>query len=255
MAAVQIYSDISLFSVPSSCTFITGPSRNITGSKLYFSRSHDLLGFSVVLFPVHSETDEWTVKWQTVFLCFFLPLSLYYSAQTFSHDWTNPVGIDLPSVVPRSQSVGFLWTIDRPVAETTWQHTTLTGGTHPCRRWDSNLLFQQVSFAVPHLRPHGQWNRPFTLSCHGFLTLRCNTELTGYCQSVPCTDITHSHEQLKFILCVCPSLLLPPHWMQFDSLKDHIQWRLVHLRTVPCAEQNPSYWRRADDTIMISLVQ
>jgi hypothetical protein len=36
-------------------------------------------------------------------------------------------------------SVGFLWTTDQPVAETsTWQHTTLTRYRHPYPRWDTN---------------------------------------------------------------------------------------------------------------------
>jgi hypothetical protein len=46
---------------------------------------------------------------------------------TITHIWDTP------------QSVGFLWTSDQPVAETsTWQHTTLTRDRHPCPRWDSN---------------------------------------------------------------------------------------------------------------------
>jgi len=37
------------------------------------------------------------------------------------------------------QSVGFLWTSDQLVVETsTWQHTTLTTERHPCPRWDPN---------------------------------------------------------------------------------------------------------------------
>ena len=48
------------------------------------------------------------------------------------------------------RSVGLLWTNDKPYAETsTSQHTTLTRDRHPCRRWDSNPQFQQVSGRRP----------------------------------------------------------------------------------------------------------
>jgi len=50
------------------------------------------------------------------------------------------------------QSVGFLWTSDRPIAETsTWQHTTLTADRHPCTRWDSNPQSQETSVRPPTL--------------------------------------------------------------------------------------------------------
>ena len=49
-----------------------------------------------------------------------------------------------------SQSVGLLWTSDRPVAETsTWQHTTLTTDKHPRPRRDSNPQSQQASRRRP----------------------------------------------------------------------------------------------------------
>jgi len=45
-----------------------------------------------------------------------------------------------------SQSVGLLWTSDRPVAETsTWQHATLNIDRHPCPWWGSNPQSQQAS--------------------------------------------------------------------------------------------------------------
>jgi len=53
MAAVQFYPDITLFSAPSSSTFITGPSSDITGGRFGVSSFHDLSGLSVVLFPTH----------------------------------------------------------------------------------------------------------------------------------------------------------------------------------------------------------
>ena len=48
------------------------------------------------------------------------------------------------------QSVGFLWTSDQLVAESsTWQHITLTTDKHPCPRWDSNPRSQQASGRRP----------------------------------------------------------------------------------------------------------
>jgi len=45
-----------------------------------------------------------------------------------------------------TQSVGLLWTGDRPVVQTsTWQHTTFTRYRHPCPRRDSNPRYQQAS--------------------------------------------------------------------------------------------------------------
>jgi hypothetical protein len=56
-----------------------------------------------------------------------------------------------------SQSVGLLWTRDRPVAETsTWQHKHCTRDKHPCPRWDSNPRSQQALGR----RPCGHWDRP-----------------------------------------------------------------------------------------------
>jgi hypothetical protein len=43
------------------------------------------------------------------------------------------------------QSVGLLWTRDRPLAETsTWQHTTLTRDKHRCTWWESNPQSRQA---------------------------------------------------------------------------------------------------------------
>jgi len=50
-----------------------------------------------------------------------------------------------------SHSVGFLWTSDQSVAETsTWQHTALTTDRHPCPGWDSNPQSQQASGGVTY---------------------------------------------------------------------------------------------------------
>jgi hypothetical protein len=49
-----------------------------------------------------------------------------------------------------TQSVGLLWTSDRPVAEiSTWQHTTLKRDIHPCHLSNSNPQPQQLSGRGP----------------------------------------------------------------------------------------------------------
>jgi hypothetical protein len=54
------------------------------------------------------------------------------------------------------QSVGFLWTSDQSIAETsTWQNTTHTTDKPPCPRWDSNPWSQHAS----GLRPRSHWVR------------------------------------------------------------------------------------------------
>jgi hypothetical protein len=62
-------------------------------------------------------------------------------------------------------SVGLLWTSDRPVAEpSTWQHTTQHkqgGDNHnPGRIWTRNP--RKRAAADPRLRPRGPWDRPYT---------------------------------------------------------------------------------------------
>jgi hypothetical protein len=55
-----------------------------------------------------------------------------------------------------TQSVGLLWTTDRPAAETsTWQHATLTWDWHLCHRRDSNHNPSKRSAAEPRIRPLG----------------------------------------------------------------------------------------------------
>jgi hypothetical protein len=65
-------------------------------------------------------------------------------------------------ITHNTQSVGFLWTSDQLVAETsTWQHATLKIDRHPCPRRDSNPQSQQASGCRPCLRPRGHWDRLF----------------------------------------------------------------------------------------------
>ena len=48
------------------------------------------------------------------------------------------------------QSVGLLWTGDRPVKETsTWQRMIFTRDRHPCQQWDSNPQSQQANGRRP----------------------------------------------------------------------------------------------------------
>jgi hypothetical protein len=62
MAAIEFYPDITLFSAPSSSTFVTGPSSDITGGRFGVSSFHDLSGLSVVLFPTHRSPMNRLVK-------------------------------------------------------------------------------------------------------------------------------------------------------------------------------------------------
>jgi hypothetical protein len=54
------------------------------------------------------------------------------------------------------QSVGLLWTRDRPIAESfTWQHKHSQETKHPYPRWDSNPRSQQALCR----RPRGHWDQ------------------------------------------------------------------------------------------------
>jgi hypothetical protein len=92
------------------------------------------------------------------------------SSSTFlSNVSTAVVGLGLLCEVPRShsdtsQSVGLLWTSDRPVTGTsTWQHTR---DRHPWPQWNSNPQSQQVSGRRPMpytARPLRSARAPLTL--------------------------------------------------------------------------------------------
>jgi len=59
-----------------------------------------------------------------------------------------------------SQSVVLLWASDQLVTEaSTWQHTTLTTGKHPCPRWDRTHDLSRGAAADLRLRPRGHWDR------------------------------------------------------------------------------------------------
>jgi hypothetical protein len=69
---------------------------------------------------------------------FFHSLFLSFCRSVFSSTYTLRVYrvivfFCLHSMTHTSQSVGMLWTSDRPLTETSsWQYTTFTRGTHPC---------------------------------------------------------------------------------------------------------------------------
>ena len=84
-----------------------------------------------------------------------LPIYIYIyiyfcSAATQRGSWSPHAWGFLITQKDALQSVGFLWTSDQLVAETsTWQHTTLTIEKHPCPWWDSNTRSQQASGRRP----------------------------------------------------------------------------------------------------------
>jgi hypothetical protein len=61
-AAAQFYPDTTVFSAPSSSTFSTGPSSDITGGRFEVSSFHKLTGLSVVLFPAHRSSMNRLLK-------------------------------------------------------------------------------------------------------------------------------------------------------------------------------------------------
>jgi len=72
-----------------------------------------------------------------IFLCL-----LIVGVESYCFTWSYSV--------PHTDSVGILWTSDRPVAETsTWQHTTLTRDRFPSFLWDSNPQPQLASSRRP----------------------------------------------------------------------------------------------------------
>jgi hypothetical protein len=65
------------------------------------------------------------------------------------------------------QSVGFLWTSDRPVAETsTWQHKHSQQTSIPPAAFEPAIPTIETD-ADPRLRPRGYWNRLYlSIRCH-----------------------------------------------------------------------------------------
>jgi hypothetical protein len=60
-------------------------------------------------------------------------------------------------------SVGLLLMIDRPIAETSTWHTTLTIDRHPCPRRGWTHSPSKRTAADPRLRPRGHWDRQWDL--------------------------------------------------------------------------------------------
>jgi hypothetical protein len=84
------------------------------------------------------------------------------------------------------QSVGLLWTRDRPVAEaSTWQHKHCTRDKHPCPGGIRTHDPSKRSAADLRLRPCGQWDRQdWFLRCH---TLASYSVIRAECFFKICT--------------------------------------------------------------------
>jgi hypothetical protein len=64
------------------------------------------------------------------------------------------------------QSVGFLWTSDQSIAETsTLQHTTLTTDKHPCPGGIRTHDLSRRAAVDLRLRPRGHWDRLMVNYC------------------------------------------------------------------------------------------
>ena len=158
--------------------------------------------FSVVTLPKRWFTFVWSCylmkRKEKIRLCTTNDLSLRF-VSLWRNSPTRARVASFMRFLDHTQSVGLLWTRDRPVAETsTWQYTTLTTDRHPCARRDFFfsvlhlyyyfvLIVLAVSFVLtvkhtqqtnihapggiqtrnpskrsaadPRLRPPGHWNR------------------------------------------------------------------------------------------------
>jgi hypothetical protein len=86
-------------------------------------------------------------------LCFSSPPPYRGASTRFQ---ASPYGASRSHSLDAPHSVGFLWTSDQPVVETsTWQHTTLTRYKHLRSQRDSNPHSQQESGRRPTPRGHG----------------------------------------------------------------------------------------------------
>jgi hypothetical protein len=112
----------------------------------------------------------------------------------------------LTTLIDTPQSVGLLWTSDRPVAET----TTLTRDTYPCPRRDSNPQPQQASGRRPTAYRLSPWDRIHVcwLPCAGLDTyrlrvVRCHATLVFW---------TPHFERAALTFIFCPNCKLQPHY-------------------------------------------
>jgi len=78
----------------------------------------------------------------TSFLIMIFLCPLIVGVESYCFTWSYSVA--------HTDSVGILWTSDRPAPETcTWQHTTLTRDRYSSSRWDSNPQSQHASSRRP----------------------------------------------------------------------------------------------------------
>ena len=108
-------------------------------------------------------------------------------------------------------SVGFLWTSDQPVADTsTWQHTTLTRERYPCSRRNSYPQSQQASG-----RRHTPWTPTATEICS-----RWNYWMKMWCR--------YNHQWGFFLWCCDPTRVMASSFLRF---LDHTQRHTTVGRT------------------------
>jgi hypothetical protein len=105
---------------------------------------------------------------------------------------------NFPDHTQKRTTVGrLLWTSDQLVAEaSTSQHTTLTGGRHPCPQRDSNPNLNSPAAAYLRLRPRGKWGRisnemglkpccvQSRINMEQFLSLAWQKMMAGYVQII-----------------------------------------------------------------------
>jgi len=135
----------------------------------------------------------------------------YHNFFPVTHQPYSGLGRLIPEVsrshTDTRQSVGNLWTSDQPDAETSsWQHTTLTGDIHQCRRRKSNPQSQIAS----GLRRRGRWNRLLPrFVAHSLLPV-ADTLYIQACKWVGCTG-TGFFPCLSVFPYQCIALMLHNH--------------------------------------------
>ena len=158
------------------------------------------------------------------------------------------VGIDLPSEVTRSQSVGLPWTSDGPLAENS--DSTQHSLERDIYAADGIRTRSPSQWAVadPRLRPRGHWNRPFTFYVMGYwhyiATQRVHVAVSQYYALSVLIHI--STPAAIYLVCLAKLGAAAINtqrtcWMQSDSLTGHILMRLVHFGADWWADHDIAY--------------
>jgi hypothetical protein len=103
------------------------------------------------------------IKYPTI-KCLFAILALQPNVVVFSQSGSGfkppRFRVFLITQNDAPQSVGFLWTSDQSVAETsTWQHSTITTDKHPCPSGIRTHNLSRRAAANLRLRERGHWDR------------------------------------------------------------------------------------------------